>query len=94
MAVRKRGNCYQTVYRCPGEKSSRTELFKTEEEATLRDLQIKLRKKNGTFQPPAKTSKKQKSHQQILLLQLFWKNIFRIMVLRSGVIHIIPLVWD
>ena len=61
MAVRKRGNCYQTVYRCPGEKSPRTELFKTEEEATLRDLQIKLRKKNGTFQPPAKTSKKQKT---------------------------------
>lgn len=58
MAVRKRGNCYQTVYRCPGEKSPRTELFKTEEEATLRDLQIKLSKKNGTFQPPAKTSKK------------------------------------
>lgn len=51
MAVRKRGNSYQVTYRCPGESSPRTETFQSEDEALLRDMQIKLAKKNGTFTP-------------------------------------------
>ena len=57
MSIRKRGNSYQVIYRCPGEASPRTETFKTEEEALIRDMQIKLAKKNGTFEPPVKISK-------------------------------------
>lgn len=57
MSVRKRGNSYQVVYRCPGENSPRTESFKSEEEAYIRDVQIKLAKKNGTFEPPVRISK-------------------------------------
>ena len=52
MSVRKRGNSYQVIYRCPGESSPRTETFKSEEEAYIRDMQIKLAKKNGDFKPP------------------------------------------
>lgn len=54
MSIRKRGNCYQVVYRCPGESVPRTESFKSEDEAMIRDMQIKLAKKNGTFEPPVK----------------------------------------
>lgn len=57
MAVRKRGNIYQVTYRCPGESSPRTESFKSEEEATIRDKQIKLAKKNGSFVPPIRKEK-------------------------------------
>lgn len=57
MAVRKRGNCYQVTYRCPGESAPRTESFKTEDEAIIRDMQIKLAKKNGTFVPPVRLAK-------------------------------------
>lgn len=57
MSVRKRGNSYQVVYRCPGESTPRTETFKSEDEALIRDMQIKLAKKNGTFEPPVKTAK-------------------------------------
>ena len=57
MSVRKRGNCYQVVYRCVGEKSPRTETFKSEDEAKIRDMQIKLAKKNGNFEPPARIQK-------------------------------------
>lgn len=57
MAVRKRGNCYQVVYRCPGEKATRTEHFKSEDEALIRDMQIKLAKKNGTFEVPVRREK-------------------------------------
>ena len=57
MAIRKRGNCYQVSYRCPGEKSPRTETFKSEDEAVIREMQIKLAKKNGTFEPPIRISK-------------------------------------
>ena len=44
MSVRKRGNRYQVVYRCPGEASPRTETFKTEDEAVIRDRSIKMAK--------------------------------------------------
>ena len=57
MSVRKRGNCYQVTYRCPGESAPRTESFKTEDEAIIRDMQIKLAKKNGTFVPPVRLAK-------------------------------------
>ena len=57
MAVRKRGNSYQVVYRCYGEKTPRTETFKSEDEALIRDMQIKLAKKNGTFKAPEKIEK-------------------------------------
>lgn len=57
MSVRKRGNRYQVVYRCPGEASPRTETFKTEDEAVIRDRSIKMTKANGTFEPPARLSK-------------------------------------
>lgn len=57
MSVRKRGNRYQVVYRCPGEASPRTETFKTEDEAVIRDRSIKMAKANGTFEPPARLSK-------------------------------------
>ena len=57
MSVRKRGNSYQVVYRCPGETSPRTETFKSEDEAMIRDMQIKLAKKNGTFEPPIRIAK-------------------------------------
>ena len=57
MAVRKRGNCYQVVYRCPGEKATRTEHFKSEDEALIRDMQIKLAKKKGTFEVPVRREK-------------------------------------
>lgn len=57
MSVRKRGNRYQVVYRCSGESSPRTETFKSEDEAMIRDMQIKLAKKNGSFEPPVKLAK-------------------------------------
>lgn len=57
MSVRKRGNSYQVIYRCPGESSPRTETFKSEEEAYIRDMQIKLAKKNGVFEPPMRVAK-------------------------------------
>ena len=57
MSVRKRGNCYQVIYRCPGESTPRTESFKSEDEAMIRDMQIKLAKKKGTFEPPIRISK-------------------------------------
>ena len=44
-------------YRVSGEKTPRTETFKTEEEATIRDMQIKLEKKKGTFSPPPRIEK-------------------------------------
>ncbi len=59
MAIRQRGNCFQVVYRCSGEYKLRTESFKTEDEAIIRDMQIKLAKKNGTFSPPERMSKNQ-----------------------------------
>lgn len=57
MAIRKRGNSYQVSYRVSGETSPRTESFRSEEEAMIREMQIKLAKKNGTFEPPARLSK-------------------------------------
>lgn len=57
MSVRNRGGTFQVVYRCPGESYPRTESYKSEDEAIIRDMQIKLAKKNGTFKPPERTVK-------------------------------------
>lgn len=57
MSVRNRGGTFQVVYRCPGESSPRTESYKSEDEAIIRDMQIKLAKKNGRFVPPARITK-------------------------------------
>ena len=57
MAIRQRGNNYQVVYRCPGETTVRTETFHSEDEAMIRDMQIKLAKKKGTFTPPERDYK-------------------------------------
>lgn len=57
MSIRNRGGTFQVVYRCPGEASPRTESYKSEDEAIIRDMQIKLAKKNGTFKPPERIAK-------------------------------------
>ena len=57
MSIRKRGNRYQVTYRVSGEATPRTETFKSEDEAMIRDMQIKVAKRNGTFEPPIKISK-------------------------------------
>ena len=57
MSIRKRGNSHQVIYRVPGEATPRTETFRSEEEALIRDNQIKLAKKNGTFEPPVRIAK-------------------------------------
>ena len=57
MSIRKRGNRYQVIYRVPGEATPRTETFKSEDEALIRDAQVRLAKKNGTFEPPVHQAK-------------------------------------
>ena len=57
MSIRKQGNRYQVIYRVPGEASPRTETYKSEDEALIRDAQIRLAKKNGTFEPPVRRAK-------------------------------------
>ena len=57
MSIRKRGNRYQVTYRVPGEATPRTETFKSEDEALIREAQIRLAKKNGTFEPPVRLAK-------------------------------------
>ncbi len=59
MSIRQRGNSYQVTYRCPGEKAPRTETYKNHDEALIRDAQIKLAKKLGTFITPARTAKQE-----------------------------------
>ena len=54
MSIRKRGNRYQVAYRVPGESTPKTETFKSEDEALIRDAQIRLAKQNGTFEPPVR----------------------------------------
>lgn len=71
MAIRKRGNCYQVVYRCAGESSTRTESFKTEEEALIRDAQIRLAKKNHTFEPPMRLAKGVIQQKKEIIMQDF-----------------------
>ncbi len=54
MSIRKRGNRYQVTYQVPGEATPRTKTFKSEDEALIRDAQIRLAKQNGTFEPPVR----------------------------------------
>lgn len=59
MAIRKRGEgCWQVTYRCSGEATPRTETYGSEEEARIRDLQIKMAKRSGTFVPPVRGEKR------------------------------------
>ncbi len=57
MAIQKRGDSYRVTYRVPGEASPRTETFKSEDEALIRDAQIRLQKKNNSFEPPVRKKK-------------------------------------
>ena len=57
MSIKKTGNRWQVTYRVSGEATPRTETFKTEEEATIREMQIKLEKRNGTFFPPPRIAR-------------------------------------
>ena len=57
MSIRKRGKRYQVTYRVPGEATPRTETFKSEDEALIRDAQIRLAKQNGTFELPVRQAK-------------------------------------
>lgn len=57
MSIRKRGNVYQVSYRVPGETSPRTETYKTEDEAMIRDAQIRIAKKSGNFEAPIRIAK-------------------------------------
>ena len=74
MAIRQRGNSYQVVYRCPGETTVRTETFHSEDEAMIRDMQIKLAKKKGTFIPPEKVTKASMQHKKNITVEEFLKE--------------------
>lgn len=71
MAIRKRGNSYQVSYRCPGENAPRTETFQSEDEAIIRDMQIKMAKKKGTFQPPIRLAKGEVRQSKDITMQDF-----------------------
>ena len=47
MSIRKRGKSYQVTYRVPGESTPRTETYKSEDEALIRDAQIRLAKRTA-----------------------------------------------
>ena len=70
-------NSFQVIYRCPGEASPRTETFKSKDEALLRDMQIKLAKKNGTFEPPVKVAKGAVRIKQEVTIGDFLMNMWR-----------------
>ena len=71
MSIRKRKKSYQVIYRVPGESKPRTETFISEEEAQIRDAQIRLAKKNGTFEPPVRLAKGQLAHKKDVTIQEF-----------------------
>lgn len=50
MSIRKHGNRWQVIFRVPGEEYPRTESFASEDEAMIREMQIKLAKKRGNFE--------------------------------------------
>ena len=74
MAIRKRGSSYQVIYRCPGESSPRTETFHSEDEALIRDMQIKLAKKKGTFTPPEKITEASIQYKKNITVEEFLKE--------------------
>ena len=74
MAIRRRGSSYQVVYRVSGESSPRTETFHSEDEALIRDMQIKLAKKKGTFTPPEKIIKASIQQQKNITVEEFLKE--------------------
>lgn len=92
MSVRIRGNSFQVIYRCPGEASPRTETFKSKDEALLRDMQIKLAKKNGTFEPPVKVAKGAVRIKQEVTIGDFLDEYVEVYGLKNGAIPITPCV--
>ena len=84
MAIRKRGNIFQVTYRVPGEKSPRTESFKSEDEALIRDAQIRLAKKNGTFTAPVRLEKGVIETKKEITKR-FWRSMSNSTASRSGV---------
>lgn len=62
------------VYRVPGEHSPRTETYKSEDEALIRDMQIKLSKRNGTFVPPMRLAKGIIEHKKELTVQEYMEE--------------------
>lgn len=83
MAIRKRGNSYQVTYWCPGESTPRTETFQSEDEALIRDMQIKLAKKNGTFVPPARIAKEKVQTQKEITVQDFMDEYVQVYGLKK-----------
>ncbi len=83
MAVRKRGNRYQVSYRCPGEKTPRTETFSSEDEAIIRDKQISLAKKRGTFTPPPRAAKEVIEEEKNILLKDFLQEYVEVYGLKK-----------
>lgn len=83
MAIRKRGNSYQVTYRCPGEASPRTKTFQSEDEALLRDMQIKLAKKNGTFTPPLRAAKRVIQQQKDVTVQALLEEYVQVYGLKK-----------
>ncbi len=83
MSVRKRGKSYQVIYRCPGEGSPRTETFKSEEEAYIRDMQIKLAKKNGDFNPPERIKKGEVRYKKEITIKDFLEEYIQIYGLKK-----------
>lgn len=71
MAIRKQGNRYQVIYRVQGEDNPRTETFKSEDEALIRDAQIRLAKKNGTFEAPVRLKKGSVAKKQDITVKEF-----------------------
>ncbi len=83
MSIRKRGNSFQVVYRCPGEQTPRTETYKSEEEATIRDMQIKLSKKNGTFSPNPRHEKTQEPQVKDITVREFMEEYITVYGLKT-----------
>lgn len=77
MSIRKRGNRYQVIYRAPGEATPRTETFKSEDEALIRDAQIRIAKQNGTFEPPVRQAKSKIAPKKDSRSKNFWTSMWR-----------------
>lgn len=71
------------TYRCPGESSPRTETFQSEDEALLRDMQIKLAKKNGTFTPPVRAAKRVIQQQKDVTVQALMEEYVQVYGLKK-----------
>lgn len=86
MSIRKRGKRYQVTYRVPGEATPRTETFKSEDEALIRDAQIRLAKQNGTFEPPVRQAKGKIAPKKDITVKEFMDEYVEVYGLKSGAI--------